>query len=353
MPVLIESENRYFEHMEVIHDTLFVGSLDAVLDKDGSEARVALLKATYEISKTGSLEIAEEQQPICLVDEYLGVPGHTSVIYEGDGAYFKPVTDIVVIGNAYAPKGKNVKSFNASLSVGKISKTVAVIGDRHWHYSSIFGVTMSNPKSFSEMLLCWERAFGGTDTFHKNSMKHTWEKRNPVGTGFRVTKSAESLDGLALPNFEDPKSRIKSWKNKPIPQGFGFIGRSWMPRVGYAGTYDEAWQKHRMPILPLDFDYRFFNSAPPGLVYPGYVQGGEVVKAVNLSKRGIEQFDLPSLKVKFSRRDRGKFFEVDGILDTVVFKFDENKVVLVWRSKYTVLMNEAADSVVAKVVSLN
>lgn len=337
----------------MIHDTPFVGSLDAVLDKDGSEARVVLLKATYEISKTGSLEIADEQETICSVDEYLGEPGLSSVIYEGDGAYFKPVTDIVVTGKAYAPKGKNVKSFNASLSVGKLSKTVAVIGDRHWHYSSIFGVTMSNPKSFSEMLLCWERAFGGTDTFHKNPKKHTWEKRNPVGTGFRVTKSAESLDGLALPNFEDPKSRIKSWKNKPIPQGFGFIGRSWMPRIQYAGTYDEAWQKHRMPILPLDFDYRFFNSASLGLVYPGYVQGGEVVKAVNLSKRGIEQFELPSLKVKFRGRAKRKPFEVDGILDTVVFKFDENKVVLVWRSKYTVLINEAADSVVAKVVSLN
>jgi hypothetical protein len=339
--------------MEVIHDTPFIGSLDAVLDKDGSEARVALLKATYEISKNGSLEIAEEQEPICFVDEYLGESGLSSVIYEGDGAYFKPATDIVVIGKAYAPRGKNVKSFNASLSVGKLSKTVAVIGDRHWHYSSIFGVTMSSPKLFSEMLFCWEKAFGGTDTFHRNSKKYTWEKRNPVGTGFRVTKSAESLDGLALPNFEDPKSRIKSWKNKPIPQGFGFIGRSWMPRIQYAGTYDEAWQKHRMPILPLDFDYRFFNSSSSDLVYPGYLRGGEVVKAVNLSKRGIQQFVLPCLKVKFRGTAKRKPVGIDGRLDTVVFKFDENKVVLVWRSKYTVFMNETADAIIAEVAFLN
>ena len=270
------------------------------------------------------------------------------MLYESDGAYFKPATDIVVVGTAYTPYGKSVPSFNVSLSVGTLSKTATVFGDRHWRYSAIFGIRKPPPRLFSEMPLCWERAFGGVDTFHKDPKKHAWEKRNPIGTGFCVTKSAEGLNSLPLPNIEEPHNLIKRWRDKPVPVGFGFIGRSWMPRLQYAGTYDEAWQKYRMPILPTDFDYRFFNAAAPDLIYPGYLQGGEAVRAVNLSKRGVEQFTLPALNVTFRGMARGKQFALDGKLDTVVFKFDEQKVILVWRAKYTVHMNDVADVVVAQ-----
>ena len=47
--------------MQVNHNTRFKTSLDAILDKDGSEARVIVLKATYEIKKNDQLIIAEEQ----------------------------------------------------------------------------------------------------------------------------------------------------------------------------------------------------------------------------------------------------------------------------------------------------
>ena len=68
--------------MEVVHDTPFIGSLDAILDKDGSEARVALLKATYEITQDGSLRIAEGQEPIRLVDQYWGEEGNSGSFHE-------------------------------------------------------------------------------------------------------------------------------------------------------------------------------------------------------------------------------------------------------------------------------
>jgi hypothetical protein len=174
-----------------------------------------------------------------------------------------------------------------------------------------------------------------------------------VGTGFRVTATAESLDGVPLANFEDPGNPITSWKDKPLPQGFGFIGRSWFPRITYAGTYDETWQKNRMPILPVDFDYRFFNGATPDFVFPDYLQGGEVVTAVNLSERGLERFALPSLQVTFRGRARKSAVELSGLLDTVVFKLDQKKVILAWRAKYTVSTNESADSISAEAAFLS
>lgn len=339
--------------MEVIHETPFVADLDEVIDKDGSVARVAVLKATFEIDDHGTLNVAEEQDPICIADEWFADPGTSSTIYENDGANFKPATDIILIGKAYAPLGRPAKSFLAGFSVGPVSKTVLVIGDRHWSYSSILGVRMSAPEPFVEMPLCWERAFGGEDKFHKNPKKHGLERRNPVGTGFRVTRSAEALDGLALPNFEHPGKRLRRWRSKPPPQGFGFVGRAWLPRAQYAGTYDEEWQRNRMPILPLDFDYRFFNAAPPDQVYPGYLQGGEAVRTLNLSEKGEERFVLPRIEVKFRGVARNKPFTTPGLLDTAVLRLDKRKITLTWRCEYTVSLNEAVETVRAEVLPLD
>jgi hypothetical protein len=340
--------------MEVFHNTPFTASLDAILDKDGSEARVIVLKATYELNKNGKLTIAEEQEPICEGDQFLNKPTFSSTLYEDDtAAYFKPATDIIVIGHAYAPQEQPVKSLHCSLTVGEIAKTIAVFGDRYWDYNALFGTAKTTPEPFFRMPLCWERAFGGVDTFHEDPNKHRWDERNPIGTGFRIHKSAESLDGLRLPNFEDPQHLMKNWKDKPKPQGLGFTGRHWLPRRQYAGTYDEAWQKYRMPILPLDFDYRFFNGAAPDLIYPNHLKGGEMVQAINLFKQPLPVFQLPVCQVTFQAIAKKKRVEKTGILDTLVFKFDENKVILVWRSKYIVAMNEAADEAKAEVVFLD
>jgi len=339
--------------LEVIHKTPFVASLNAFLDKDGSEGRVAVLKATYDIGDDGVLNVSEKQEPVAMKDEYSGEPAISSLLCENDGAYFKPGTDVVVIGSVYAPGGRPVRSLDASLSIADLSKTVRVFGDRIWSYTPGLGAVCNGPESFTQIPLCWEKAFGGVDTFHADPKKHAWEKRNPVGTGFRVHANAESLDGLPLPNFEDPVNLIARWSDKPVPQGFGFIGRSWMPRITYAGTYDEAWRKKRMPVPPADFDYRFFNAASPDLVHIPHLQGGEMVTAVNLSDRGTETFLLPALKVTFRGRARKTSLQLEGLLDTVVFKSDEHKLILVWRVKYSVSMNEPADAISAEVSFLS
>jgi hypothetical protein len=314
---------------------------------------VAVLKATYEIAADGRLVISEKQEPVAVKDEYNGDPAVSSLLYENDGGYFKPGTDVVVVGSVHAPRGRPVRCLDASLSIAQLSKAVRVFGDRYWSYSPGLGAVCSGPEPFTQMPLCWERAFGGADTFHPDPKRHAWERRNPVGTGFRVHANAESLDGLPLPNFEDPSDLIAHWDDKPVPQGFGFIGRSWMPRIAYAGTYDETWQKKRMPIPPLDFDYRFFNAASPDFIAPSYFRGGEVVTAVNLSEKGTECFAIPSLLVIFRGRAKKRAIELEGLLDTVVCKLDEQKVTLVWRAKYSVSMNEPADAISAEVTFLS
>ncbi len=333
--------------MQLLHDSPFAGSLDPILDLNGSEARVAILKATYALGDDGQPRIAEEQEPIWPADLHLGAPG-SSVLYESDGAYHKPGTDVVVVGSVFAPRGRPVTNCQCSLTVGRRTKTLQVFGDRRWSYSRLLGSSRSDPAPFLELPLCWERAFGGAASAASGASS-AYELRNPIGTGFVHEKHAEALDGLALPNFEDPHDLISSWKDKPTPQGMGFVGRSWSPRRRFAGTYDETWKRHRRPLPPRDFDYRFFQGAPADMVHPEYLRGGEPVRALNLTRRGVEQFRLPEVDVSFQVQSRRKPLSIRGALDTVVFSFSVRRVSLVWRCKYPVSMNEASDVACAEV----
>jgi len=328
--------------MEVLHDTPFKASLDSILDKDGSEARVAVLKATYDIRPDGTLRVAEKQVLVTVTDEFFGDPATSSPADQGDGALFKPDTDVVVIGRVYTPGGKPATEVDASVSLGQVSAAVRVAGDRTWA-GSVVGVKATPPATFTEMPITWGRSFGGIDATDPDPKRHRWDARNPAGTGFRSSRT--DLEGLALPNFEDPRHPMSNWNDKPTPRGFGFIGRGWEPRLRYVGTYDDAWQKNRMPILPTDFDYRYFNGAPPGLIHPGHLRGGEEVRMVNLSRRGTEAFRLPRVRVRFRVVAKRKRQVVDASLDTVRLLTDGPRVVLLWRSKYAVALNEAADEV--------
>ena len=338
--------------MDVTHDTPFETSLDAILDKDGSEARVAVMKATFDLVEGGSLRVSEKQIPVCPQDIYLGDPAKSSVLYESDGAFFKPATDCVLVGSVFSPSGKPVTRIDGSFQVASARHDVTVIGDRVWSYGAL-GIAMSPPRPFSEMPICWERSFGGVDVHDADPAKHAWESRNPIGTGFRVTRSREALDDLPLPNFENPRALIGNWDDKPAPHGLGFTGRSWTPRIRFAGTYDEQWQRRRMPILPEDFDYRFFNGAPQPLVLPNHLQGGEVVRLINLTRRGSDRFVVPKMRVEFKGYAKGRQFSLPACLDTLLVNTNDQQVVIVWRAKYAVLVNEPADHVRADVQYLN
>src|SRR5690606_12322436 len=173
--------------------------------------------------------------------------------------------------------------------------------------------------------------------------------RNPVGPGFCSGGNPAVLDGISLPNFELPGGEIASWRDRPPPQGFGFVGRNWDPRCRYAGRYDELWQRTRMPVLPEDFDVRFFNGATAELQYPGHLVGGEPVEAVNLSTRGVERFLLPCLNVEFESVGFGRRLCVPAVLDTIVFTLSKDQFTMLWRAKFSIRHNEPEEPVWAHV----
>jgi hypothetical protein len=111
------------------------------------------------------------------------------------------------------------------------------------------------------------------------------------------------------------------------------VSVSWQPRASLAGTLDEAWEKERMPLVPKDFDRRFFNGASAGLIAPGYLRGDEPVTVAGASARGALSFRLPGMPPPRCRVGlaKGRDAAVEMQLDTVVISPDEDRVFLTWR----------------------
>ena len=104
-------------------------------------------------------------------------------------------------------------------------------------------------------------------------------------------------------------------------------------RARLAGTYDEAWEKHRAPLLAKDFDRRHMNAASAGMVAEGYLRGDETVAAVGVTPSGRLHFSLPGVPppaVRVGLVD-GATHAVPLNLDTVIIEPDEHRVMLLWR----------------------
>jgi hypothetical protein len=317
--------------LEVSNTTGFPAACIPHLDVDGRDLLAVVVKGSFRI-RPGSPtpDPADEQAPIVWADEFYGEPGVSSIRFESDTAPPKPGGDVVLIGHAYPGRAKVAVS-EVTLDVGRLRKTVRVFGDRRWE-KSLGRWKASPPEPFDRIPLVYERAFGGRDETDPDPKKHAYEQRNPVGTGFAATGSRERLDGLALPNLEGPDAPVKSWKDRPEPAGFGFVGRDWMPRTELAGTYDDKWQSDRCPLLPTDFDPRFFNSGPAGLVAPKPFAGSEQVRVTGAHRRGDLQFRLPALHLAVTAWIKGSARRATAALDTVVIEPDEERLLLVWRA---------------------
>jgi hypothetical protein len=157
-----------------------------------------------------------------------------------------------------------------------------------------------------------------------------------VGAGFALTSSSKRMQGLRLPNLEDPRHLISSWRDRPPVAGFGFVGRGWLPRRTLAGTYDKRWSETRSPLLPADFDPRFLQGAPSDQIATPHLQGGEPVKLINCSPQGEQAFALPHVKLSITVDwDSGSHSEdMRSVLDTVILEPDDHRVVICWRSTF-------------------
>ena len=309
--------------LQLQNTTRFAASMALFPNETATDTLYVIVKASFNVGK--DVTLADEQTPPMAADVYWTEAGKSSIKYASDMHIGKPSTDIIMLGHACAPDQKEATQLDASLSVGQVTKTVRVFGDRLWQDGR-----MTSPTAFNTMPLVYEKAYGG---FHITHGQLTGaETRNPVGRGFAGSRTIQEMNGVPLPNLEDPKQLIKEHTDQPTPAGFGFCAPNWHPRVAYAGTYDDAWQKTRAPYLPVDFDKRFFNMAHPDLVYPGYLEGGELVSITHMQPDGVLKFDIPRVNLITRIRVAQRVEQPDFYLETLILEPNQRKLSMVWRA---------------------
>jgi len=321
-----------------------------------------LAKRTYDIHSDGRVVRAETTRPLVKIDQYYdeGNLEWPTVKYETDLASFKVATDVVFIGKAYSPNGKPVSQLDLTVEVGTRRKTIRVTGDRRCLYRPSLPPSFSEPVLFTEMPIQYERAYGGQD-WRSNPDAPFYYPRNHSGVGVALKNAKETVDGLALPNIEDPEDLLTPdrvvfdepdrWSGQPLPDGLGWFNRSWYPRCSFTGAFpayvdiDTVLREEPLGLVPEgqialsrqfklpSFDLRFHSGASRGLALP-FLAGNETFRLTNLTPSGTFTFRLPGeapsimLDIGFGEN------ELKPFLHTVCVRLEEKQVDLVWRGAH-------------------
>ncbi len=294
-----------------------------MLAKNGATILRVIVRATFDIHPDGHLTMASEQAPVRYKDEYWGEEGKSSVRYESDVSLEKPHTDLLVNGQAYAPDGRAATSTAVGLMFqDRIVKQLCIFGDRLWNHGAT-GWYMTPPRPFTTMPVTYDRAFGGMDAAGS-------EARNRVGTGYASQLTSDFV-GTRLPNVEFADALIGSPLDRPRPGGFGVISRDWLQRHRFAGTYDDAWLEEQMPLLPVDFDMRFNQSAPEEQWLPRVV-GGEVIRVLGMTSDGHLGFRIPRGTINLRLYYYKQRTDSSMMLDCILVDSERRQVEFTWRA---------------------
>jgi hypothetical protein len=217
----------------------------SILWQGTTRVLTVVCKATFTLTP-GEATLSTEPEEIHEEDQHLDDDAARSVVSPGDLVPFKARADVILVGNAYAPRGEPTRVLVARMIIGEVDKSIEVQHDRAWAHDG----TLHEGARFSRMQLQYERAAGGPDT------------SNPIGV--RPDARPNTFGMVALPNLQPPGLMIGSRADSIAPIGFGPIAPTWPGRRDKLGRHAATWSERgwNQTPLPRDIDPAFFNSAP-------------------------------------------------------------------------------------------
>jgi hypothetical protein len=231
----------------------------------------------------------------------------------------KPGTDVLLLGTAHPPAGREVTQVDVTLRVAAagapIERTLRVHGPRVFFRGQL-GIAAGPAARLSPTPLQWDRTWGG---YVPDTGACDW--RNPAGLG--LARDPGSLLGSAAPVIEDPS-------DARAPACFAPVASWWSPRRELAGNHDDAWRRERAPVRPVDFDVRHYSCAPKGQWRNDPLTGDEPVEVLGATPEGAWRFELPRYAPRFCVAEQPS--ELDTHLDTMLIDADARTVELSWRA---------------------
>lgn len=315
---------------EIDNNTPFAVERAFARDRAGGEVLLVVAAATFMVEPGGKLRVAEDQEPPERAPVWTGDPAGSSLRHDSDFVLKKRGTDVLMHGHAHAPGGRPVPSLDVGLTVGRLNKRLRVHGTRVWMRSHTSAALEPGPAMpFDRVPLVYERAFGGADP-DAPAGKPARSGGNPVGRGF--AHDPEALINREAPQLELGGAPLRAGPFEAPPAGFGPIAPGWSPRSAFAGTYDGAWETRRAPLLPDDFDERFFQSAPEDQQVPGFLRGGEPIQAVNVTASGRFATVVPDVQIQVRAIFTDGEENALGSMHTLMLLPDDSQVRIVWHA---------------------
>lgn len=269
------------------NETPFAADRTWTRDERGAEFWLVSIRASFRVDPDGRQRVAPTQTAIRHAPLFEGDPARTEMLADSDFALSKAGTDVLVSGRAVAPGGRPAPSTAVRLKVADIDKTLEVLGER-LAYQGALGTAMTDPMPYLDMPLTWARAYGGYDPVDPGR----WNEENPAGRGYAA--KPDRLREMPAPNIQYPDAPFRG-ADFGRPAGFGPVAHHWLPRRGFGGTYDDAWKKTRDPLLPADFDRRYFRCAPADQQTAEPLKGYEQVWLGGTTTEGLWSFVLPRI----------------------------------------------------------
>lgn len=216
--------------MELVNKTPVPARL-VVAETEEPELRQGTLtaKVTYRFDAAGRVTLDTEDPVPILADDQ---PTKLGLLPRDDLPRRDDVFEVICLGSAHAPGGRAVEQMTVSLSVGDVTRSLLVTGDRTWQ-GERGELGPSAPAPFIRMPLSWARAFGGSAEVQLDpyTTVDTQHLGNPDGLGYDAGPAADALkqtmrcpDGYPrvaesrrLPNVEDPDRPIQHWDDEPEP----------------------------------------------------------------------------------------------------------------------------------------
>lgn len=311
--------------MSVANSTPFEALGVPYVAPDGREVVIAIVKASFVVSNDGRALLADEQTPVRICDFVFDREKDSSIRHPSDVAPRKVGADVIVVGEAVARTPTKV--MDVAFQAGGRTVSLRVHGPRVY-YRAAGKIAVGPAAPFERRPILYEYAYGG----HSDDYG-VLERKNPVGCG--VAKNPADLVDHPAPSIEHPAKPITSASDKPDPVGYGAIGSHWHPRSEYVGTYDEVWRKTRMPLLPTNFDPRFFNVANPALQFEQGFRPGASFSILGMHEDGLFRFELPALPiVLFGKTDDGRTLSARPPVDTVLIEPGKRRVELTLRHAF-------------------
>jgi hypothetical protein len=292
------------------------GRVFCTLSPHGLATITCVVRATYTFSGR-RLTPSRAPTPIRFADEYFGDPSKASLRAPSDMVPFKPRGDIILVDPiARSPGAAPRRSWDFRIAVGQHSVD-GVVAPPALRGSRIAPTPHRriDPIAVRRLALIYENLpFDAAE--------------NPVGTRERGRHAtAWAVPGIPLHAMERrPAHR---------PVGLAPIHPAWEQRRRLAGTYDEDWRRDQWPLLPRDFDYEFFNAAPPALRSATHFRGDEPVTIVGFRSEGPCHFSLPSergIELRFVGRRPDDRLLAKLHLDTIELDMNTMTVGLIWRA---------------------